>query len=107
MVDPSLGRRSSTRIEVRIPGTMSVGDVDYDCTVANLSRGGVQLECDCELRIGEHVTICFVLDGMSEAIDASAIVRWNSRGQVGLQFESLRAREAWALGQFLKVDRAA
>lgn len=87
---------------------MSVGDVDYDCRVANLSRGGVQVECDSELRIGEHVTICFVLDGLAEVIDASAIVRWNSRGLLGLQFESLRAREAWALGQYLlKADRAA
>jgi hypothetical protein len=80
---------------------MSVGDVDYDCRIEDLSRGGVRVESDCDLRFGEHVVLCFALEGFAVAIDAEAIVRWNTRGQLGLQFESLREHDESALGQFL------
>jgi hypothetical protein len=53
--------------------------------------------------MGSTVALWFVLEDTGTVIETSAVVRWAAADGVGIQFGSLRARDAWALGQFLRL----
>lgn len=101
------GRRATTRYEVWLPATVTIDGLDFDVEIANVSLGGALVRIPQPLTLGAHVALTFVLDGLHEVIDATTVVRWRTEDKVGLQFESLRAREMWALGVYLKEDTAA
>lgn len=102
-----LGRRATSRHDVWLPATLTSEGLDFDVEIANVSLGGALVRVPHPLPMGAHVELTFVLDGLLEVIDATAIVRWRTDDKVGLQFDGLRAREVWALGVYLKVDSAA
>jgi PilZ domain len=102
-----LGRRATSRHDVFLPATLTIADVDFDTEIENVSLGGALVRSTAPLMMGARVGLCFVLDGLHEVIDATAIVRWRTETQIGIQFESLRAREMWALGHYLKDEPAA
>ena len=102
-----LGRRATSRHDVFLPATLTISDADFDTEIENVSLGGALVRTTEQLPMGTRVGLCFVLDGLHEVIDATAIVRWRTDTQIGIQFESLRAREMWALGHYLKEEPAA
>jgi hypothetical protein len=87
---------------VQLPATITVAGTDFDCVLENLSLGGALVCCGLPVAMGEKVGLFFVLDGLAETIDATVIARWRRDTDLGVQFEGLRAREMWALGQFLR-----
>lgn len=48
-------RRGQTRVPVRQPGTITHKDKPYDCMVLNVSAGGVLMQTDAELQVGEVI----------------------------------------------------
>ncbi|MBV8759557.1 MAG: PilZ domain-containing protein [Deltaproteobacteria bacterium] len=101
-----LGRRTSSRRDVWLPATVTIEGDDFDVEIKNVSLGGALVRISHPLAMGARVHLTFVLDGLLEVIDATTVVRWRTGDQVGLQFDGLRARETWALSQYLKPDAA-
>lgn len=101
-----LGRRARSRHDVWLPATLTTDGLDFDVEIANVSLGGALVRIPQPLPMGINVALTFVLDGLHEVIDATAVVRWRTDDKVGLQFNGLRAREMWALGVYLKEDTA-
>ena len=97
-------RRTSTRHDVDIPGTLAVGGAGApveECRVKNLSLGGALIETR-KLPMGERVHVTFRLPTLEDPIATAAVVRWASVGGVGVQFDGLRARDVWALGKYFE-----
>jgi hypothetical protein len=105
-------RRSSTRHVVDLAATLTVvslppsstaalaaGTVE-ECRLVNLAVGGAYI-LGRRLPMGMRVRIAFALPGYDK-IDAPATVRWGDIGGSGLQFDGLRAKEAWALGKYIE-----
>jgi len=105
MEDPSRRRRASSRAEVDLHAVLTADDVDYESTISNLSLGGALVSSDVVVTIGSRVQVRLRLPGMGELVDVIATVRWRTGDQIGLQFDGLRAREVWALNQYLKEAR--
>jgi type IV pilus assembly protein PilZ len=95
-----LNRRSQTRHDVDIAAHVGRDGQLSACTLRNLSRGGAFAEIGA-LPHGTAVTLWFELPDGSGAIEVDAVARWSTPDGVGLQFGSLRARDAWALGRYL------
>ncbi len=100
-------RRSSTRHDVDLPARIQVGDVTEDSRVTNLSMGGAGVQLR-RLPMGQRVTVWFRVPTLEAEIHATGIVRWTTDdGAVGVQFDGLRAKETWALGEYFEVAAAA
>lgn len=50
-------RREQVRVPVRQPGTLEHQDKQYDCTVLNISTGGVLVKCDADMKAGDVVIL--------------------------------------------------
>lgn len=94
-------QRASSRHDVAIEARLDVGGVSIPCTLTNLSQGGAFAQVD-KLAMGTSVKLAFSIDANGDVIETTAIVRWAAHDGIGLQFGGLRARDAWALGQFLR-----
>jgi len=97
-------RRSSTRHDVDVPCTLSVGGAGApaeNCQIKNLSLGGALIDMR-KLPMGERVHVTFRLPTLEEPISTAAVVRWASDAAVGVQFDGLRARDVWALGKYFE-----
>jgi hypothetical protein len=71
-------------------------------TTRNVSLTGVYVAMTDPPPIGELVTIHVRLPGISETWALPSIVRWSEPGDgFGVQFESLRAVEVWAMNKLL------
>lgn len=95
-------RRGSSRVEVELPASLGVGAAEHACVISNLSLGGALLDAPVEVAMGDELRLKFILPGL-DAVDVDVVTRWRSDGRVGVQFQSMRAREVWALGQFLRA----
>jgi hypothetical protein len=97
-------RRSSTRHDVDLAGTLAVGGAGAPaeaCQIKNLSLGGALIAAR-KLKMGERVHVTFRLPTLEDPIATAAVVRWASDDGVGVQFEGLRARDVWALGKYFE-----
>ncbi|HUQ04686.1 MAG TPA: PilZ domain-containing protein [Kofleriaceae bacterium] len=92
--------RASTRHAVAIDARIGVDGQLIPCVLTNVSQGGAFAAIG-RLPMGTAVTLWFTLDETGDVIETDAVVRWAESHGVGLQFGALRARMAWALGQFL------
>lgn len=95
-------RRSSTRHDVQIAGTLSINGEARDVMVMNLSLGGASIATTTRMGIGQRVHIAFRIPTLEDAIDIGATVRWSDDKATGLQFDGLRARDVWALNKFFE-----
>ena len=97
-------RRSSTRHDVDIEGTIAVGGAGAPveaCQIKNLSLGGALIETR-KLPMGERVHVTFRLPTLEDPVATAAVVRWSSGTGIGVQFDGLRARDVWALGKYFE-----
>ncbi len=68
----------------------------------NISGGGILLSTDSALAFGTKVMLHLKLPRIPEVCEISCIVRWTGeKNRVGLQFESLRAKEVWGLSRLM------
>jgi hypothetical protein len=97
-------RRSSTRHDVDIDGTLAVGGAGATAEpvkIRNLSLGGALIDTR-KLPMGERVHVTFRLPTLEDPVTTAATVRWSSETGVGVQFDGLRARDVWALGKYFE-----
>lgn len=97
-------RRSSTRHDVDIAGTLAVGGAGAaaePCQIKNLSLGGA-LIASHKLPMGERVHVTFRLPTLEDPIASAGVVRWSTDDAIGIQFDGLRARDVWALGKYFE-----
>ncbi|RJF90414.1 PilZ domain-containing protein [Sphingomonas cavernae] len=76
------GRKSRPpRIEVEGRARIKVGDVRHEVVVRDFSQGGIKVELDAPLKVGEDAVI--TVEGMHPV---RGIVRWSRDGMAGLSF---------------------
>ena len=92
-------RRSSTRHDVHLPGSLEVNNITFDIVIENISLGGAYFTGH-KLPMGHQLTIRFRLPTHDDPIDSPASVRWCTETGTGVQFAGLRAREVWALNKY-------
>lgn len=81
----------------------------YHATTADLSLGGVQLELDAPIAVGDLIVIELDLGKPAGPIKCSAVVRWCQLGpavRAGLAFEELPAEKKQILQNFLSRHQA-
>jgi hypothetical protein len=96
-------RRASTRFDVQITAVLDVGEAQHDCVISNLSLGGALITTSLSLAMGSRLGLSFLLSPPGESLAVMATVRWRDGGQLGVQFDALRAREMWALNQYFRM----
>ncbi|WP_428261124.1 PilZ domain-containing protein [Haliangium sp.] len=99
-----VNRRSSHRYTVTLAAEIVVydgnDDSPCDATLRDLSLGGASVDFSERLRLGQRVRVSFQLPGHDVRVEADAVVRWASAGQVGLQFASMSPRYTWSLNRY-------
>ncbi len=95
-------RRTQTRHDVKIQGTLAVDGTPRNVAVMNLSLGGALIAAGVKYAMGQRVTIQFAVPTMVEPIEVGATVRWSDDKATGIQFDGLRARDVWALNKFFE-----
>ena len=95
--------RAQPRVDFVTDVQLSSGDIRLDGRTADLSQGGAFVEVEQVLPIGTRVELSIRLPGVRGICLIPSIVRWSSvdRG-VGLQFESLRPIEVWAINRVIR-----
>ena len=69
----------------------------------NISLGGLYVDMAAPPPLGQRVLIHVELPGIPDVCLLPSIVRWSRPGDgFGVQFESLRAVEVWALNRLLR-----
>jgi hypothetical protein len=102
-------KRKNERVETVLAIQLDRGGEIVEGTTVNASLGGVLVRArlDPTPVVGERIGIALALPTLAEPVRAHAEVRWvGPAGEFGLQFATgLRARETWALGQWLERAR--
>lgn len=95
-----MDHRTTAREPVELPATVEINGAVLDCSVNNVSLGGVFVN-GVSLPIDTRVLLRFTVP-RNPLIEAECIVRWSTEDGVGLQFEGLRAHDTYALTQFIR-----
>jgi len=95
--------RAQPRVEFEVDVQLDGDGVQLTGRTADLSPGGAFVVIDQLLPIGERVDLSMRLPGVRGVCRIPSIVRWSrvDRG-VGLQFESLRPIEVWAINRIVR-----
>jgi hypothetical protein len=107
-------KRKNERVETVLAIQLERDGAIIEGTTVNASLGGVLVRArvEPEPHVGDRIGIALTLPTLAEPVRAQAEVRWIGRppgkgeNELGLQFATgLRARETWALGQWLERAR--
>lgn len=96
-------RRSSTRHDVDLEGSLTVKGQARETRIHNLALGGAFCTLDERLGMGERAQLRFRLPSYEGVIEVGATVRWTAEGGCGVQFDGLRAKEVYALTKYLEA----
>ncbi|MBX7077629.1 MAG: PilZ domain-containing protein [Nannocystaceae bacterium] len=98
-------QRQAERLPTQLPVDVTARGTTTRGATINLSLGGALVRVDLPEapRVGDRWRMSVSLPTLAEPIEAEAEVRWiGLTGECGVQFTSgLRARQTWALGQWL------
>lgn len=102
-------QRRTERIATELAIVVTHGGIEHRGATINLSLGGalVRVQLDPPATVGQRVRIALTVPTHAAPLAADAEVRWLGHGgEYGLQFVTgFRARETWALGQWLERVR--
>ena len=96
-------KRSSTRHDVALPVTISIGSQTFERQIDNLSLGGALISHDSRLPMGARVQLAFKVPTQEQAIEVGGAVRWSTELAAGVQFDGLRARDVWSLNKYFEL----
>src|SRR5690348_10894700 len=100
--------RSTTRRPVELEARIQIGHRVVECRLVNLSMGGAfVVGPSLALPVDSHVVLYVELPTTVGALAAPCSVRWSSADGCGVQFDSLGAMDAWAIGAYIHRDRTA
>lgn len=95
--------RQHERLEIALPVVIVHEGREIAAQSKNLSSGGMLVEASADVPFGASVRLVATLPPNSHPVDVVATVRWIRDGAIGLQFGSLRAKDAWAINQLVKL----
>lgn len=95
-----MDHRTTAREPVELPATVEINGAVLECSVRNVSLGGVFVD-GVTLPIDTRVLLRFSVP-RNPQIEVDCIVRWSTDAGVGLQFAGLRAHDTYALTQFIR-----
>ncbi|MFO8072127.1 MAG: PilZ domain-containing protein [Polyangia bacterium] len=96
-------KRKHVRHDCDFEVEIAVGEDIRPGRAVNISRGGIFVRTDPVPDFGARVQLRMQLQGVRERSEIPCVVRWRKPGEgIGLQFETLRAIEAWALNKLLR-----
>lgn len=95
-------RRTQTRHDVQIAGTLVIDGAVREVTIMNLSLGGASIAAGARMSMGQRLQLAFRIPTLEDAIEIGAVVRWSDDTATGVQFDGLRARDVWALNKFFE-----
>jgi uncharacterized protein (TIGR02266 family) len=93
--------RQAPRIEERLSVEIEVEGARHAAASRNISTGGMFVETEQTLRVGQHIKLHFSVPAQKDPIAADAEVRWVESGGAGVRFVNLRVKDVWALGKLL------
>ena len=93
--------RQAPRIEHRLAVEIEVDGAQHAAASRNVSTGGMFLETELALRVGQRLKLRFHVPAQKEPIAADGEVRWVETGGAGIRFVGLRVKDVWALGKLL------
>jgi hypothetical protein len=102
-------KRRTQRYDIEQEVSVLRDGVEIVGATHNVSLGGIKLrvELDPPPRIGDRFSISLRIPKLDHPLRADAEVRWRDNGDkalIGVQFlTGFRAKETWALGQFLEA----
>ena len=102
-------KRRTQRYGIEQDVTVVRDGVEVVGVTHNISLGGIKLRVDLEPppRIGDRLSISIKIPKLEQPLRADAEVRWRDnvdKAMIGVQFlTGFRAKETWALGQFLEA----
>jgi len=83
--EPKAGRRSHSRLRVRLPARLTTLDGTSHAVLTDLSLGGAKLLVNCEVRRGQEAVLSW------HQFEAFGTVSWTHNGMCGLNFEEFVA----------------
>ncbi|MBP6630357.1 MAG: PilZ domain-containing protein [Kofleriaceae bacterium] len=93
-------RRTATRHEVDLAGTLLEGETSSEIRVLNLSLGGAFLAL--KRVMGDRIKFSFRIPTLEQPITTEGTVRWVDGKGIGVQFDGLRAQDVWGLGKYFE-----
>ena len=102
-----IDKRSHARFPMTLELTLIVAGERYSAQSRDVSLGGMFVYTNVRVPFGANVTVELRLPALKDDIKLEAIARWHQDGGVGLSFQSMRAREVWALNQMFKTSASA
>lgn len=101
MTDPT-ARRVHPRYVRRLRAFLSIDGAEHAVVTKNLSLGGMFLITDAAIAYPAMGFLRIKLPALREESTLPVQVTWRNDDGVGVQYESLRAIEVWALNQLFK-----
>lgn len=95
-------KRSHVRFPLHLEVTLICGGERHSAQSRDVSLGGMFVHTDAKLPFFGKVELRFTMPGLKEESVVEGVVRWHEQNGVGVSFDSLRAREVWALNQLFK-----
>ena len=92
--------RQAPRYEERLAVEIEIEGAHHTASSRNVSTGGMFIETELALKVGQRFTLKFQVPAQKDPIAAEAEVRWVEAGGAGVRFIGLRAKDVWALGKF-------
>jgi Tfp pilus assembly protein PilZ len=93
-------QRQYLRFDVKIDVQIEYDDTIQPGTTVNMSQGGALISTSPTVDFGKRIILEIILPGIKEKCRIPSIVRWSKEGEgIGIQFESLRAIEVWAINR--------
>ena len=99
-------KRLHARYPIRLPVVLIYRESEHDGFSGDIGFGGMFVHTEAQLPFGERVILRVQLPGLKAESTITATIRWKNRQGMGIQFHSLRAREAWALNRLLRSNTA-
>ena len=98
----SESRRVHERFECKLDVVLTVGDRSIRGTTRNVSLGGFLLDLPESVAYGTTGKVRVRFPALKDEAELPVTVRWVGKGDIGVQFGSLRALEVWAINQLMK-----
>jgi len=89
------------RVPVNLPVVIQLGASSFQAIALNLGMGGVLVGGGPVLSYDERVEVVVELPGLPGPSRLPGLVRWRNDEGFGVQFQSLGARETYAIGALM------
>jgi hypothetical protein len=100
---PRVERRADRRAKLDRPVMLETESTSRPGRALDVSRGGITVESELELRIGEAVGVYFELP-IGYAVDARAVVTRCESNHVALRFTEMEREAEVALRSFCRIS---